>query len=404
MDMMSSNGSETASSSSSGAAVLRQEAQRGGELRVQAAAHVLHVGLVPRPPSEEEEEVDALGQVEADGIGNGGIGGPSPSSAPCSGNTNSAAAGDVSSEIIKAIKAKHDKFSLCDGGCDDQPQPRQQPRQQAERSNSKSATKKDHAASGRDDDEKKKGGDKEEDREKLLLLLQVASDSPDEDDDSVKSDDDDDDDDDNNNNNSVKDDIDEKAASRAGKRKRKEKASGGTCIIKNGTADCQDNRALAAKDATTLTATATATATAAAKAKTIAPAVAVGLPTTTGALPIPITFNAPNHSTTASTTSTNTSSGPKKRRRKAVPRKPTFAQKLMTILADPECQEAIKWMPDGQSFVIGNPDVFGPIVMGRYFGNKSAKFESFTRKLNRWGKGSSNLSVVFMFFLCGLFV
>ena len=91
------------------------------------------------------------------------------------------------------------------------------------------------------------------------------------------------------------------------------------------------------------------------------------------------------HPTPTTVTTTNTSP-PKKRRRKAIPRKPTFAQKLMTILADPNCQEAISWMPDGQSFVITDPTLFGPVVMGRYFGTKGAKFESFTRKLNRWGK------------------
>ena len=75
-----------------------------------------------------------------------------------------------------------------------------------------------------------------------------------------------------------------------------------------------------------------------------------------------------------------------KRKRKAIPRKATFAQKLMVALADPTCRGAMSWVPDGHSFVIMDPDLFCQVVMPRYFGTKSNKFESFTRKLNRWGE------------------
>lgn len=75
-------------------------------------------------------------------------------------------------------------------------------------------------------------------------------------------------------------------------------------------------------------------------------------------------------------------SPPRRRRRRAVPRKRTFAEKLMSVLTDPSCSEAVEWLPDGAAFVITNPVRFAELVLPKYF--KSAKFESFTRKLNRW--------------------
>jgi hypothetical protein len=43
----------------------------------------------------------------------------------------------------------------------------------------------------------------------------------------------------------------------------------------------------------------------------------------------------------------------------------------------------VAWLPDGQSFVIRNPDAFTRKVLPNYF--KATKFSSFTRKLYRWG-------------------
>lgn len=43
----------------------------------------------------------------------------------------------------------------------------------------------------------------------------------------------------------------------------------------------------------------------------------------------------------------------------------------------------IAWLPDGKSFVIRNPDSFTRQVLPKYF--KATKFQSFTRKLYRWG-------------------
>lgn len=44
---------------------------------------------------------------------------------------------------------------------------------------------------------------------------------------------------------------------------------------------------------------------------------------------------------------------------------------------------SIAWIPDGKSFVIRNPDVFTRQVLPKFF--KATKFQSFTRKLYRWG-------------------
>ena len=43
----------------------------------------------------------------------------------------------------------------------------------------------------------------------------------------------------------------------------------------------------------------------------------------------------------------------------------------------------IGWLPDGNSFVIRNPDTFTRQVLPNFF--KATKFQSFTRKLYRWG-------------------
>mmetsp|Transcript_13007 Transcript_13007/g.26461 ORF Transcript_13007/g.26461 Transcript_13007/m.26461 type:complete len:651 (+) Transcript_13007:80-2032(+) len=71
---------------------------------------------------------------------------------------------------------------------------------------------------------------------------------------------------------------------------------------------------------------------------------------------------------------------PKKTKNKL---KQTFAQKLMHILSIKECQNAIRWMPDGTSFCIVDSKELVDKVLPAYF--KEAKYTSFTRKLNRWG-------------------
>jgi hypothetical protein len=71
---------------------------------------------------------------------------------------------------------------------------------------------------------------------------------------------------------------------------------------------------------------------------------------------------------------------PKKTKNK---HKQTFAQKLMHILSIKECQDAIRWMPNGCAFCIVDSKELVDKVLPKYF--KEAKYTSFTRKLNRWG-------------------
>lgn len=61
----------------------------------------------------------------------------------------------------------------------------------------------------------------------------------------------------------------------------------------------------------------------------------------------------------------------------------TFPEKLMDMLDNEDVQDAITWLPGGKSFSIINPNKFTDNVLPRFF--KQAKFESFVRKLYRWG-------------------
>lgn len=63
-------------------------------------------------------------------------------------------------------------------------------------------------------------------------------------------------------------------------------------------------------------------------------------------------------------------------------RRHTFPERLMQILDSKEDVESLWWTPDGRAFTI-RPVTFGSMVLPKYF--EGSKFESFTRKLNRWG-------------------
>jgi len=76
-------------------------------------------------------------------------------------------------------------------------------------------------------------------------------------------------------------------------------------------------------------------------------------------------------------------------------RKGTFPEKLMDVLSRKDTENAIVWLPDGKSFEIVSPEIFVAEVLPRFF--KQAKFQSFTRKLNRWGftritKGTNSIA------------
>lgn len=60
----------------------------------------------------------------------------------------------------------------------------------------------------------------------------------------------------------------------------------------------------------------------------------------------------------------------------------TFPERLMELLEGEKVKEAMWWLPGGCAFAI-RPKIFYDAVLSKYF--QGTKFESFTRKLNRWG-------------------
>lgn len=60
-----------------------------------------------------------------------------------------------------------------------------------------------------------------------------------------------------------------------------------------------------------------------------------------------------------------------------------FPQKLMNILSNGEFEDIISWMPDGKSFSIRNKDSLISVL--RKYNFQETKFDSFRRKLHRWG-------------------
>ncbi|KAL3798404.1 hypothetical protein HJC23_005057 [Cyclotella cryptica] len=64
-------------------------------------------------------------------------------------------------------------------------------------------------------------------------------------------------------------------------------------------------------------------------------------------------------------------------------RNPSFAYKLHAILMDKHCNSAISWLPSGDAFCIMDKEEFTKTVLPKYF--RETKFESFTRRIKRWG-------------------
>ena len=64
-------------------------------------------------------------------------------------------------------------------------------------------------------------------------------------------------------------------------------------------------------------------------------------------------------------------------------RKPNFAEKLHSVLSNKDCRHAIAWLPSGRSFCITDQEEFVKNILPKYF--REAKFESFSRRLKRWG-------------------
>eukprot|EP00591_Stephanopyxis_turris_P002591 CAMPEP_0195518138 /NCGR_PEP_ID=MMETSP0794_2-20130614/12344_1 /TAXON_ID=515487 /ORGANISM="Stephanopyxis turris, Strain CCMP 815" /LENGTH=241 /DNA_ID=CAMNT_0040647057 /DNA_START=246 /DNA_END=971 /DNA_ORIENTATION=+ len=64
-------------------------------------------------------------------------------------------------------------------------------------------------------------------------------------------------------------------------------------------------------------------------------------------------------------------------------RKGNFPEILMEMISSDEVHDTISWTPSGTSFAIHHPKHLANHVLPKYFGQ--ATFQSFTRKLNRWG-------------------
>jgi len=60
-----------------------------------------------------------------------------------------------------------------------------------------------------------------------------------------------------------------------------------------------------------------------------------------------------------------------------------FPQQLFDILSKEEYKDIVSWLPHGRAFMVYDKKKFVEVVSPHYF--RETKFESFTRKLNRWG-------------------
>jgi len=58
----------------------------------------------------------------------------------------------------------------------------------------------------------------------------------------------------------------------------------------------------------------------------------------------------------------------------------TFPEKLISLLNEGQVSDSMWWLPDGDAFCL-QPQRFSEKVLEPHF---RCKFESFTRKLNRW--------------------
>jgi hypothetical protein len=68
--------------------------------------------------------------------------------------------------------------------------------------------------------------------------------------------------------------------------------------------------------------------------------------------------------------------------RSSAGRRLTFPEKLMELLNNEDYRESMSWLPNGNAFAL-QPTMFTKEILPKHF--EGTKFESFTRKLNRWG-------------------
>ncbi|KAL3799109.1 hypothetical protein HJC23_002237 [Cyclotella cryptica] len=60
-----------------------------------------------------------------------------------------------------------------------------------------------------------------------------------------------------------------------------------------------------------------------------------------------------------------------------------FAEKLFALLDVAEFQDVFHWLPSGDAFCVMDQSAFESKIMSKHF--PSAKFQSFTRRMRRWG-------------------
>lgn len=63
--------------------------------------------------------------------------------------------------------------------------------------------------------------------------------------------------------------------------------------------------------------------------------------------------------------------------------RPAFVMKLWTMVNDPANENYIKWLPDGESFIVTDREAFMKSVLPKFF--KHNNFASFVRQLNMYG-------------------
>lgn len=63
--------------------------------------------------------------------------------------------------------------------------------------------------------------------------------------------------------------------------------------------------------------------------------------------------------------------------------KHSFIEKLLAMLAQPELSPILRWSQNGDSIVVIDTDLIGPVVLSKYF--KHGNFSSFTRQMHLYG-------------------
>jgi len=94
------------------------------------------------------------------------------------------------------------------------------------------------------------------------------------------------------------------------------------------------------------------------------------------------TTNEMNTGTCMELAQTSTVDKPQEKRKNIGKRK-SFSEKLMDVLSCKDNEDIVTWFPDGHSFVVLSQDQFTQEILPQL--SKVIKYESFVRKLYRWG-------------------